>query len=131
MRIWALAAAAVVASAGAASAQQPFVYKPIDTNALIVQPVDATTSGSRTTIRSLARSVAGAIEQNGFVRTVNNLLGTRATPPTVQQGFSPLPLPNTYSSSRYANSFTPMVPRTSTFGQSPNVPLPAGTITGR
>jgi hypothetical protein len=139
MRIWGIAAAAVLVAAGSASAQQnpgPFVYRPIDTNQLVVQPADAaanvtaaTTSG---TLRTIGRSVANMIENNGIVRTVNNLLGQRATPTSpVQAGYSPLPQPTSYLSTRYPNSFTPAMPVMSTFGQTPTVPLPTGTTANR
>jgi hypothetical protein len=138
MRIWGIAVAAILAAVGTASAQQtpgPFVYRPIDTNQLVVQPTNAaanvaatTTSG---TLRSIGQTVANMIENNGIVRTVNNLLGQRAsTMPAVQAGYSPLPQPSSYQSTMYPNSFTPAMPVMSTFGQTPTLPLPIGP-TGR
>ena len=135
MRIWGIAAAAVLAAAGTASAQAPFVYRPIDTTKLVVQPTDTaanvaagTTSG---TLRTFGRTVANMIDSNGYVRTINNLFGQRAQPPSVQAGYSPLPLPSSYQSSKYLNSFVPSQPVMSTFGTTPTVPLPAGTTAGR
>lgn len=123
----AVAALALVATQRAA-AQAPFVYKPIDTNKLLVQPADAAsavTAGATTsTFRTITRSVAGAIESNGFVRTINNLLGRRAQPTPTQGGFSPLPLATSYQSTRYVNSFTPQMPTSHQYGQSPTVTLP-------
>src|SRR5436309_2047499 len=112
MRTYILAAAVLaLAVSQRATAQNPFIYKPIDTNKLLVQPADAAsaiTAGATTnTFRTVTRSVAGAIESNGFVRTVNNLLGRRAQPTPMQRGFSPLPLATSYQSTRYPNSFTP------------------------
>ena len=135
MRIWGIATAAVLAAAGAASAQTPFVYRPIDTTKLVVQPTDAaanvaagTTSG---TLRTFGRTVANMIENNGYVRTINNLFGTRAQPAQYQDGYSPLPLPSSYQSTSYKNSFVPSQPIMSTFGTTPTVPLPTGVTAGR
>ena len=125
MRTFLFATVLMTALAAQASAQTPFVYKPIDTNKLLVQPGDAisgATAGTTTSLfRTMTRSVANAIENNGFVRTINNLLGRRAQPVTVQGGYSPLPLASTYQSSRYPNSFTPVMPVQSAFGRSPAV----------
>lgn len=136
MRIWGIAVAAVLAAAGTAAAQGPFVYRPIDTNQLVVGPTNAaanvTAATTAGTLRTFGRTVAGMIDNNGFVRTVNNLLGQRASmTPAVQPGYSPLPLPSSYQSTRYANSFTPAAPIMSTFGKTPTVPLPTGATAGR
>jgi hypothetical protein len=135
MRIWGIAVAAMAALAGTATAQAPFVYRPIDTGQLIVQPTDALTGAAATTttgtIRTLSRTVAGAIESNGFVRTVNNLFGTRASATPVQAGFSPLPLPTSYQSTRYQNNFLPSMPIMSVYGRTPNVPVPPNAFGGR
>jgi hypothetical protein len=135
MRIWGIAAAAALAAAGSAAAQQPFVYRPIDTTRMVVQPTDAAANiaGGATagTLRTFGRTVAGAIENNGFVRTINNLFGQRAAPPMVQEGFSPLPLPTSFQSTRYANTFTPTMPVLSTFGRTPTVTVPIGPTAQR
>jgi hypothetical protein len=130
MRIWGIAAVAVLATANSALAQRPFVYRPIDTTQMVVQPTEAaaTVAGGATagTLRTIGRVVADTIEDNGFVRTINNLLGKRADPPTVQAGYSPLPLPTAFQSTKYPNTFKPMMPVLSKFGKTPNVPLPTG-----
>jgi hypothetical protein len=124
MRTVILIAGLAAGLASTANAQAPFVYKPIDANKLIVKPGD-TVSGvaanaSTSTFRTITRSVASAVESNGFVKTINNLLGRRAQPePTVQNGFSPLPTASTYQSSRYPNSFTPAMPQQQAYGKSP------------
>ncbi|QEL14961.1 hypothetical protein [Limnoglobus roseus] len=126
MRTGILAAVALMAMAGTAAAQQPFVYKPIDTSKLVVQPANAvanvtgaTTAG---TISTIGATVANTIENNGFVRTFNNLLGRRATPTAPQSGFSALPQAGSYQSLQYPNTFTPRMPIGSTYGQSVNFP---------
>lgn len=134
MRYWLIGAAAV-AGTQTAAAQAPFVSKPIDTTNLVVRPADtvagvtsATTGG---TIRTLGRTVAGAIESNGFVRTINNLFGTRATPTQYQPGYSRLPLPSSYLSTKYTSPFKPAVPVASTYGTTPNVAVPTGPTSNR
>lgn len=118
MRRAMLAAVVICATAGVSSAQG-LVYKPIDTNALVVQPADAATGIFSGTSRFLSRVVAGTIEENGFVKTINNLLGTRRTGATTQPGFSPLPLPGSYPSTMYKNSFVPAMPTSHTLGRTP------------
>jgi hypothetical protein len=126
MRNWVIAAVLVVACHTQAQAQQPFVYKPIDTDKLVVQPTNtvanATTGTIGGTLRTIGSTVANTIEDNGFVRTFNNLLGRRATPAPVQAGFSALPPVSSYQSTRYNNSFKPRVPLNSTYGSSVTFP---------
>jgi hypothetical protein len=119
MRRLVIAAVAVVATAGVSSAQG-LVYKPIDTNQLVVQPTDAATNIFSGTLRYISRAVADAVDGNGYVKTLNNLLGF-SSPPTAtsQPGFSPLPLPGTYPSTGYKNSFVPAMPTYQVYGQSP------------
>ncbi len=114
-------AGAVLALVGAGAANaQALDYKPLDANQLVVQPADTATNIFAGTSRFLSRVVAGTIENNGFVKTFNNLLGRRADAPnTTQAGFSPLPAPGTYPSAYYKNSFVPAMPRTQIFGQTP------------
>lgn len=118
-RILVAVAGALVASAGTASAQG-LEFKPIDTNKAIVQPTDATTGILSTTTRYVSRAIADTIDSNGFVKTLNNLLGRRPAPTaTIQPGMSPLPLPGTYPSTQYKNSFSPVMPTYQVFGQTP------------
>jgi ribosomal protein L35AE/L33A len=110
---------------GAASAQGLSYQqqgKPIDPNKLVVQPADTATNIFSSASRYVSRVVANTVENNGFVKTINNLLGrTPSTPNTVQPGYSRLPDPRTYQSSAYPNSFTPVMPTTQVYGQSPVV----------
>jgi hypothetical protein len=119
-RILVAVAGALLASAGTASAQG-LTYKPIDTNAAIVAPTDATTGILTTTTRYVSRVIADTIDNNAVVRTLNNLLGRTPAPGmTTQPGLSPLPLPGTYPSTQYKNSFaSPAMPIYQTFGQTP------------
>ncbi len=102
--------AIALATTGTASAQQPFTFKPIDTDKLIVRPTDQAAGLFSGLSRVTSRFVAGSIEQNGFVKTINNLLGRRSTPVTTQPGLSALPSPTQYPSTRYPNSFQPAMP---------------------
>ena len=64
--------------------------------------------------------VAGTIDGNGYVKTLNNLLGIKPQPTqTAQPGLSPLPLPGLYPSTGYRNTFTPAMPTYQTFGKTP------------
>ena len=116
---------AIIAVAGlllgsAAASAQTFTTKPIDTESLVVKPADAATNIFSGTSRILSRAVAGTIEDNGFVRTINRLLGRTTTTQTKQAGG--LPLPGTYPSTRYKNSFQPAMPTTMQFGTTPTFP---------
>ena len=101
---------------GTASAQT-YTSRPIDTNNLIVQPADTATNIFTGTSRILSRAVAGTIEDNGFVRSINSLLGRTTTTQTRQAGG--LPLPGTYPSTRYKNSFPAAMPTTMQAGTTP------------
>jgi hypothetical protein len=126
MRNWVAGALLVLAMAGGAAAQTPFVSKPIDTDKFVVRPTNAVANatGSTTagTIRTIGSTIANTIENNGFVRTFNNLLGRRATPPSAQAGFSALPPASSFQSLQYPNSFRPRMPLNSTYGRSVTFP---------
>jgi hypothetical protein len=111
--------------AASAQAQAPFVNKPIDTEKFVIRPTNVvanTTAGTTSTgIRAIGSTIANTIENNGFVRTFNNVFGRRATPVTSQAGYSALPLTSSFQSTLYPNSFTPRMPVNSTFGRTPNV----------
>ncbi len=126
MRFLGLAAAFVVISAANASAQTPFVYKPIDTDKFVVRPTNTVANATGNTIggtiRAIGGTIANTIENNGFVRTFNNLLGRRATPASAQAGFSALPPASAFQSINYPNTFTPRMPVSSTYGRSVTFP---------
>ena len=114
-------AAATLLTANVASAQG-LEFKPVDTNQFLVQPTDTATNIFSGTARYVSRAVANTIESNGFVKTLNNLLGRKPAPTQTTQFGSNLPLPGNYISTHYQNSFTPMMPINSTYGQSVVVP---------
>ena len=115
--IWAIVVGGtLLLSAGSASAQ--ISGKPIDTTKAIVQPADAATNIFTGTSRYVSRVVANTIDDNGFVRTFNNLLGRKPEPKATTQPGG-LPLPTLYPSTQYKNSFVPAMPRYSTFGRTP------------
>ncbi|MGL6097850.1 MAG: hypothetical protein ACRC7O_18870 [Fimbriiglobus sp.] len=107
------AAAAVGLAAGSAAAAGPIVSKPIDTSKYLVQPTDQATGIVTGATRTLSRVVAGTIEENGFVKTINTLLGRKKDPaPTQLNG---LPAPSLYPSTSYPNSFQPVMPTAQTY----------------
>jgi hypothetical protein len=100
----------LVLSAGAASAQRP-ASKVIDTESLLIKPVDATTNLVGRTFQYVSRVTASTLDNNALIRTVNNLFGTRALPAGKQAGLSPLPDPSTYPSNYYKSPIQPELPR--------------------
>lgn len=107
--VWAAAALTIVV-AGPASAGD-IVFKPIDTNQLVVKPSRAAADLSAATIKLVGNTAAGALEKDGYVKTINNLFGTRRTVMTpVQAGRSALPLPSSFSSTQYKSYNTPVMP---------------------
>ena len=112
-----LIAAATLLTTGLASAQN-LVNVPVDTTKLIVQPADTATNILSGTAKYMNRVVADAVDSNGFVKTLNNLLGRSVDPKRTTQLNSNLPLPTSYQSTRYKNSFQPAMPTTMQYGQS-------------
>jgi len=116
----ALVAGAVLFAMASSASAQGIVSKPIDTNQLIVQPADATTTILGGTFRYISRVAAGMVDSNGYVKTFNSIFGRTTEPKaTTQAGYSPLPLPGSYSSSNYQSSISPAMPRYQTYGQTP------------
>jgi hypothetical protein len=107
--VWSAAALAIVA-AGAATAGD-VQFKPIDTNKLVVKPSKAAADLTAATIKVVGGATAGAVESNGYVKTINNLFGFRKpTAMPVQVGRSPLPVPSLFPSTQYKNFNTPVMP---------------------
>ncbi len=115
-----LAAAAVALgltlSTGSAQAQD-ITSVPIDTNSLVVRPADTATNIFGRTSQYLSRSVANVIDDNGFVRTINRLLGRTVSANNRQP--NGLPSPTLYPSTRYPNSFQPAMPTSMQYGTTP------------
>lgn len=101
-----------------ALAQQQTTQPIINPTAAVVPATNATASVVGGTIRSIGQAVAGTLEDNAIIRSLNKLFGRTITTPT-QPGFSRLPLPSAYQSTSYPNSFRPATPVMSTFGQNP------------
>ncbi len=92
--------------AGAADVE----FKPIDTKKLVVGPSKAAATLAAGTINLVGQATAGPIEKNGYVKTINNLLGFKRLDPRVQAGRSALPAPNMYKSTLYPSYNTPAMP---------------------
>ena len=110
MRYAFVAVAALMAGAGTASAQRP-PSKVIDTDSLLIKPVDTTTNLVGRTFQYVSRVTADTIDNNALIRTVNNLFGTKAKGAPTQAGLSPLPDPSSYPSSYYKSPIQPQMPR--------------------
>ena len=122
MRLYLLSALAIGLTSATASAQTT-TTQPINPTAAIVPGTDSTASVVGTTIRGIGRTVAGTLEDNAIIRSLNKLFGRTVTTP-VQPGFSPLPQPSAYQSTNYVNSFRPAAPVMSTFVQNPTSIFP-------
>lgn len=104
-----LAGAVVLAGAGTAHAQQR-EFKVVDTNNLVVKPVDTTTNIFTQSTQYVSRVVAGMIDNSQVIRTVNNLFGQRPKAAPIQSGLSPLPDPRSYPSGYYKSPIQPAMP---------------------
>jgi hypothetical protein len=105
----AVAAAAVLVAAGTAHAQQPR-GKVIDTNNLVVKPLDTTTNIFTGTTQYMGRVVSGMIDNSQVIKFVNNLFGSQPKAAPIQGGLSPLPDPKSYPSSYYNSPIKPVMP---------------------
>lgn len=85
-------------------------FRPVDTSKLVVQPSKAAANLAAGTINLVGQQTAGAIEGNGWIKTINNLFSVKRTAPTTQAGPSALPSPNLYKSTQYKNYNTPVMP---------------------
>ena len=106
--LWGLAALAFVV-VGPAQAGD-IVYKPIDTSKFVVQPSNATATLAGRTISAVGKVAASSIENNGYVKTINNLFSKKIVVPHTQSGPSALPAPTLYSSTYYKNYNKPVMP---------------------
>jgi hypothetical protein len=107
--VW-VAAALTIIVAGPVTAGD-IQFKPIDTNTLVVKPSKAAADLSSKAIQLVGNTTAGAVESDGFVKTINNLFGfKRSVSMPVQAGRSPLPAPQVFSSTQYKSYNTPVMP---------------------
>src|SRR5579859_2929508 len=72
------------------------VYKPIDTQKLVVQPSKVAANLAAQTINLVSQTAAKSIEQNGYIKTINNLFSKKIFTPNTQAGPSALPTPNMF-----------------------------------
>jgi hypothetical protein len=106
--LWGLAAVALV-GVGPARAGD-IVFKPIDTSKFVVQPSKATANLAGRTISAIGGVAANTIDNNGYVKTINNLFSKKIIVPHTQSGPSALPAPTRFSSTYYKNYNTPVMP---------------------
>ena len=106
--LWAGAAVALVAF-GSATAQD-IVFKPIDTNKLVVQPSRTAAGIAARTIDLAGQTAGSSLENNGYIKTINNLFKKTISFPTTQMGRSALPAPHLFPSTQYQNFNTPVMP---------------------
>jgi hypothetical protein len=108
---WFICAATAVALLAAAPAQAADVeFKPVDTKKLVVLPTKTAANLAAGTIKLAGATTANVVENNGYVKTINNLFGWKKTDPKFQTGPSALPSPNLYKSTQYMNYNAPVMP---------------------
>src|SRR5262245_38577946 len=87
-----LLACAAVAFVGVGSARaQDFVFKPIDTQKLVVQPSRTAAGITAQTIDLVGTTAGNSLNNNNWVKLTNFFLGKRVSIPTTQAGRSALP----------------------------------------
>lgn len=107
---WGLIAVGILAVGPARAGE--VVYKPIDTQKLVVQPSKVAANLAAKTISVVGQTAAQSIEQNGYIKTINNLFSKKIFTPKTQAGPSALPTPNMFSSTQYKSFNTPLAPTT-------------------
>src|SRR5205823_1394629 len=91
---WFVSTAAAVALLAAVPVQAGDIeFRPIDTKKLVVVPSKAAANLAAGTINLAGQTAAGSIENNGYIKTINNLFSVKKTEPRLQAGPSPLPSP--------------------------------------
>lgn len=106
--VCALVAGSLVAGAPATAGDVEF--RPIDTKKFVVQPSKTAANLAAGTINLVGQEAAGTIENNGYIKTLNNLFSIKRLEPRFQSGPSALPSPNMYKSTQYKNYNTPVMP---------------------
>lgn len=106
---WAVCSLVAVALVVGAPAHAGDVeYRPVDTKKLVVQPSKTAANLAAGTINLVGQTTAGAIENNGWIKTINNVFSVKKTEPKFQT--NGLPSPNLYKSTQYKNYNTPVMP---------------------
>jgi hypothetical protein len=105
--------AVVVLAAASSPASAQIKSKIIDTDSLVVKPTDTLTNIVGGTTKFASRVVAGTLDNNAIVRTLNNLFGrTEATPNPYQPGtISPLPPVTAYPANYFNSPIKPQMPK--------------------
>jgi hypothetical protein len=106
--LWGIAAVTLLAAGPARAGDIEF--KPIDTQKLVVQPSKVAAGLVSKTISIAGQTAAGSIEQNGYIKTFNNLFKRTIHTPSTQAGPSALPTPTMFTSTQYKNFNSPLVP---------------------
>lgn len=108
---WFVCGAAAVALLAAMPAQAGDIdFRPVDTRKLVVTPSKTAANLAAGTINLVGQTTAGAVESNGYIKTINNLFSVKRKTPTTQAGPSALPAPHLYQSTQYKNYNTPVMP---------------------
>ncbi|MBY0458883.1 MAG: hypothetical protein K2V38_16215 [Gemmataceae bacterium] len=108
---WALCGVVAVALVvGAPATAGDIEFRPVDTNKLVVKPSKAAANLAAGTINLAGQTAANSLENNGYIKTLNNLFGVKKTEPRFQAGPSMLPSPNVFKSTQYTNYNTPAMP---------------------
>ncbi len=106
--VWTVAAL-VVLTVGPARAGD-IEFRPIDTSKYVVKPSRTAANIASQSINLIGQTAAGSIENNGYVKTINNLFSKKIIVPTTQAGPSGLPAPNMFPSTRYKSYNNPVMP---------------------
>ncbi len=101
---------AVALIAGSPATAGDVDFRPIDTKKLVVKPSKVAANLAAGTINLVGQQAAGSLENNGYIKTINNLFSIKRTEPRFQSGPSSLPSPNMYKSTTYKNYNTPVMP---------------------
>lgn len=102
-----LAGSVGVGWGGTSARAADLVFKPIDTEKLVIKPTQAAADLVSQTIKIVGTTTASVVEKDGFVKTINNLFRS-PTPQTRQP--NGLPLPSMFPSTHYKSYNTPMMP---------------------
>ncbi len=111
IRMHAVLACGILAVVAGIAPAADIVYKPIDVNRLLVRPTRASASLAEQTINMLGVTAAQMVDNNGYVKTINNLFSRKIIVPDTQAGRSPLPAPTLFRSQYYPNYNQPVLPR--------------------
>lgn len=108
---WLVCFTAVLALMGGVPATAGDIeFKPVDTKKLVIQPSKVAANLAAGTINLVGQGAANSIDNNGYIKTLNNLFGIKRTEPKFQTGPSALPSPNLFKSTQYKSYNSPVMP---------------------